>query len=175
MASPFVPLGEKPLWHSIYDHARELPYGALVSYQKLDNLLERDSRSNRSAIYSAIKHLELNEKRTMMCIPKQGYKVAEPPEHLTLARKRRTRARRQVAMGIRTISATAREQLDSEQARRLDEFELYLGRVDQTLRGTIRRVEVVEKAQAEQAQDFGEQLAELRAAMKTAGIEIKEQ
>jgi hypothetical protein len=165
-----MPIGSQPLWRSLFDHAKVLPHGALITYEKISELLERDVLQDRSPVYQAIKHLEATEQRTLVCVTLEGYRVAEPADHLGLAKKRKLRSQRQIRKGLSTLRATDRSKVDSETSKRLDDLEVVMSRVNQLLRYTQAKVEKLESKQTSDMRDVGEQLADIRKALSEAGI-----
>jgi DNA-binding transcriptional regulator GbsR (MarR family) len=141
----FEPKGEAPIWQPLYEHCRELDYGTLVTYEQLNEILDRDSRENRGPIYDAMREMERHDHRTFKCVPRVGYAIAEPDEHRALAEKHRKRSYRQVKKARNKITSAPRELLSEDDRRWMDETEIRLSQLESGLRHANRRLALVER------------------------------
>src|SRR5690242_4602660 len=94
------PRGLQARWRNVYDYTRNLEHGTMVTYEKCSELLEADVFLNRGDIYRAMKEMETHDRKTLVCVTNEGYRVAYPSEHLALARKKRVSAYRSAKKAI---------------------------------------------------------------------------
>jgi len=120
----FTPKGERAEWRVIYDEARKLAPGDVLSYGRLSQVLGRDVRSGRVPVERVIRELQQADSRTLVCVRGQGYRIAAATEHEHLARRHSARSRRQLAKAAAAARSANRAELSPEQARRLDELEM---------------------------------------------------
>jgi len=89
--SPFQPLGDQARWRVIYDLLVETATGDTLRYDAMGKALHLDPYKDRHAIQMAVRRAarehERQDRRALEPVPNIGYRVVEPPEHLTLARK----------------------------------------------------------------------------------------
>lgn len=137
--------GVQAVWVPIYQYLRTLGYGNVVAYSKFDELLGRDTRSDRQPIYRAMRELEKHDHRTLVSIPRVGYGIARPDQHRSQAEKHRKRSYRQVGKARAKIRSAPRELLPEQELRWLDETEIRLAQLESGLRRTNRRVSMLEK------------------------------
>jgi uncharacterized coiled-coil protein SlyX len=141
----FETSGPVPEWRVIYDHAATVPIDGVITYERLDTLLGRGFRSDRSPVYRAQKEMLEANRRTLVNVPRVGYRVARANEHAGLAGGQRRKARRAMTKAVRIVDGTDRSRLTSDETRRLDALEHNLKRQALMLRKTDARVAVVEK------------------------------
>jgi len=120
----FTPKGDRPEWRAVYDEARTLGAGQVLTYERLSQLLGRDFRASRVPVTRAIRELQEADSRTLVCVRGQGYRIAAATEHEHLARQHSARSRRQLTKAAATARSANRAELSPEQARRLDELEM---------------------------------------------------
>lgn len=177
--SLFTPVGEKSKRELVVDLFADKDYGHTVTYEELADLLNQDIRNgNRSAIYDAQKTLEKNHKKTIVVEQGVGYRVADPNEHIGLAISHQKRAKRQIRKSISKASATERSALTSSDQARLDLIETNLRRQQRELGRLDSKVSTVEKrvtTQEEETKKANSRYLAIVDALKSAGIEIKEE
>jgi hypothetical protein len=111
-----------PWWKRLYDLFHDQEYGTIVPYDKVTEVVGIDLREQRSPIYRAIQELEEHAQRTLVAVPNQGYRVAQPADHAHLAHRRRRLAGRQMGKAVSVAMATNRALVTTEQIRKIDEF-----------------------------------------------------
>jgi hypothetical protein len=169
-ASPFQPLHEQPRHQALYNHAKALPFGELISYAEIMELTDTEQRW---PVYRAQRLLEKNDSRTLVCERGVGYRVALPTEHRVLTEKCRRRSYRQLSKARSKARSADRSRLTADEARWFDETELRLSQVEALTRNLHRRVSIVESKTVvqEQAQTRVEsELREIREAMVRSGM-----
>lgn len=119
----------RTLWREIYDAVRPLSPGAVITYEQITTLIERDVKYNRSAIERAREELEREDHRTLICVRGKGYRIATAAEHETLAHRHTARSRRQVTKAVSRIQSADRSALTAEQRSRFDQIETSLSRL----------------------------------------------
>ena len=172
----FEPKGAIAEWQIIYDYIQAQPVNSVTSYDDLTERIERDFMTDRSPFYAALRRLEEQDHRTMINVPRVGYRVADVTEQPREARRQVTKSRRALVRGKRktlfdraTTDADTAKKLDAL-AERIDGLELahrrQVARVDR-LQAVVATVEgrVDEVGTATSAR-----LARLEAALERAGI-----
>lgn len=95
--------------------------GDLLSYQTLRHALAHAGRDFAAddavgaAVRRAIPKMLRLHQRVVHAVPREGYRVAEAAQHLHLADSRRTRARRQMALGVAVLKGVRWDELDPNQ------------------------------------------------------------
>lgn len=111
------------------DYGTEFSYAQILQETDCD-LLDGD----RQRIYTVIRRLERDHRRTLMNLRGRGYKVAEPGEHVESMRIRSGRAKRHMALARRTGDATPLDLLDDTERRTLADQMAFNSHVVQALR-----------------------------------------
>lgn len=172
-AAAFKPKGDRAEWEPVYDELRAADVGEVVTYERLTDVLGRDFLADRGPIYRATTALEESNKRTVVNVPKVGYRIATAEEHEPLARGHHKRSRRQLRSAIRKIASADRTQLDPAARQRFDALELNMGRQADMLRRLSERVDRVEKVTARYEVSTGEmsdRLEKLEEMLRKHGI-----
>lgn len=141
MTAPFETAGAEPRWQIIYKLAAGQPVGATITYEQLSGACGTDFTSNRTGFAKAVKVLEREEHRTLVCITNIGYRVAAASEHEGLARNRQRRSRRQIDRAVSLVANVHKDELDPEQAKRLEAMETTLRAHSDMLRRISTRVD----------------------------------
>lgn len=163
--TPFQSANDQPLWQPLYNQARSMEYGALLTYDQLSSIVGRDVLTDRAPIYRAMKELERHDQRTLVCEATVGYRIAQPEEHRILADKHRKRSYRQITRGRRRLSSAPRDRLSEDEVRRLDEMDVRMSQYEMGLRHLSTRVRTLERTSESQStamQDVQAALAVLR-------------
>ena len=171
----FEPHGERALWQEIYDLLVIMEPGDLLTYEEMSEVTDRDIRRNRSALYSAQKHLELDGHRTLVCVPGKGYRVAYAGEHEHLATGHQRRARRQVVKARRRVTSANRGELSQIQRERMDVMESTLTRHEQLLRRNAARIDAVDQARKQTDQRTKADIAALSARLDRLARKLGEE
>jgi hypothetical protein len=99
----FQPIGKQARWRTIYQLLHEASADTLITYDEIAEALTLDPSTDRHAIQMAMRRatqeLEREDNRTVDVIPNKGYRIAEPQEHLSLARRHQRKAGRSLARG----------------------------------------------------------------------------
>lgn len=153
---------EPPLWQRIYDHATPLTPGDIITYLQLTDILGYDPSQpgkSRSPIHTASRRMLIDLDRTLVAVPKIGYRVAYAHEHETIARTGQRAARRKVSRALDVIthvditalateqrrSADALVQVLSMQAAMLARHDARIGTVEKDVRRVDDRVAALEQ------------------------------
>lgn len=103
MNAPFVPLGEQSRWKTAYEVLTRHVAGDIVTYVELGEALDLDPGKDRHTIQMALrraaKEFEEHDLHALDSIPNTGYRIVEPPEHLTLARGQQKRSSKALMRG----------------------------------------------------------------------------
>jgi hypothetical protein len=85
------------------------PYGMVVSYGELGQLLERDPEDERRAIQAAVRRtielLERGHSRTLEAVPTVGYRVVAPEEHVRVSDGYLRKSHRSLRRGMSVVRA----------------------------------------------------------------------
>lgn len=104
-------------------------YGELVSYDLLGSLIdlpfarsnEQDRRKVQRVVQRALSELETVHHKTAVPVPKEGYRVADPREHVTVGQRRQTRANKALRRASRVVKAADHNRLTpAERAENLE-------------------------------------------------------
>lgn len=177
MTAPFEVVGAEPRWQIIYKLAAGQPVGATITYQQLTAALGVNFTENRGGLAKAVKVLERTEQRTLVCVTNIGYRIAAATEHEGLARNRQRRSRRQIDRAVSLAANVHKDELDPEQAKRLEAMETTLRAHSDMLRRITSRVDRqesglrdVRRRTSETTAEQNDRLDRLEALLKRAGI-----
>jgi polyhydroxyalkanoate synthesis regulator phasin len=99
----FQPKGEQARWRAVYDILCKAETGSVVTYEQLGAMLRLDADEDRHAIQMAVRRAAVEheqvDKRAIDAVPNVGYRIAEAPEHLGLARRHQRKAGRSLVRG----------------------------------------------------------------------------
>lgn len=178
--TPFQPKGDVAEWRMVYDHARTLNPGDLITYTELAAILGRpddEPDKLRGPVYRAAKELQRNDLRTFINVKCEGYRIAYPNEHGVLACTHKDKSRTQIGKAIGILRGTDKNGLDAEERKQHDRIESTVLRIDDAVRQIDRRTEKVQQAlDAAHTAEMGElskiieQQAKMMEAMKRRGI-----
>ena len=109
----FQPKGEIAEWRMIYERLLEnAEFGQVITYAELDEALGRSFVTNRSPIYRAREDLGSIRKRWLEPVPKVGYRVTNPGDHVRVSVSHRRRSQRQVSISVKVLGSTDLSRLD---------------------------------------------------------------
>lgn len=115
MSAKFAPKGEKPEWQMIYDDLlADADFGAVVTYERLEEVLGRSFRANRGPLYRAREHLGEIRKRWLTAVPNVGYRVVDANEHVRVAAIHKRAGRRQYRQMVRVLENTDLTRLEPD-------------------------------------------------------------
>lgn len=170
---PFQPVGSQPRWRNVYDRARTLEHGAILTYQQLEQITGNDPRNDRQPVYRATIELEETDHKSLVCVPNVGYRVALPSEHRSLTERHRRRSYRQLKTARRKADSADRSKLTDDERRWFDETSIRLSQVETAARNLHRRVRSLERStevnQVAQSR-IEREMQEMRDAMAAAGL-----
>lgn len=177
MTTPFEPVGDQPRWKLIYGLISGAPVGTLITYEELGDVTGSDFTTNRGGLAKAVKVFERTEQRTLICVTNAGYRVAAASEHEGLARGRQRRSRRQIDRAVSLAANVRKDELEPEQAKRLEAMETTLRAHSDMLRRITSRVDRqesglrdVRRRTSETTAEQNDRLDRLEALLKRAGI-----
>lgn len=159
----FEATGDRPRWCPIYDLLVTVEPGQVLTYEELSETAGKDIRQCRHRLYAAQKALERNDKRTLECVPRKGYRVVFAGEHERLAGQHRRRARKQIGRARRRVSSADRTQLAQDQRERLDVMASTLAWHENLLSRNAARIEEVDEARKETQRENKADVAALSA------------
>lgn len=106
------------------------PYGAEFTYAQILQETECDlMEGDRQRIYTVVRRLERDHRRTLLNLRGRGYKVARPGEFVSAMRVRGGKARRQIVLASRTGNAAPLELLKDGESRDLADYQAFTSRV----------------------------------------------
>lgn len=133
--------GDRAQWVLVYDALAALEVGKILTYEELDAILKRDFREDRSPIYRAIRQLEIEDRRTVVSVRSEGYRVIEAREHEALARHHHKKSRRQLGKAVDKAASANRSALTADERKRMDGLEMNLRQHSQMIRRLEQRDE----------------------------------
>ena len=95
--------------------------GTVFSYQEIGDALSAGTNRvyNRGAIQAAVlgahQRMLKEQARALHCVPNVGYRLAPAAQHLMLANNRKTRADKQLRLGVMTLQNVRWDELDDNQ------------------------------------------------------------
>jgi len=164
--------GDRPKWAPIYDLLKTKSPGDIVTYDDLSAAAGFDVIADRSAFYAAKKRLLENEKRSMVNVPGEGYRVASAVEHKTEAQRHQKRGKRQFGKAKNEVRNVRQDELTPEQRRSFDEYGNRLAKLEAASINHEGRLQTLEKAQTKtsfQVSKHDRELAQLAAKLKALG------
>lgn len=94
----------RPRWRRAYDLLADAKPGEVVSYEELSLAIYGRPGAGRhviqAAVRSAIPTLERELRRTASAVPNEGYRIALPDDHLSLANHHAGKARSSTRRGL---------------------------------------------------------------------------
>lgn len=142
----------------------------LYSNERLSAVIEKPIQRYRTALYTAVRLLEKEHNRTLVCVTRVGYRVARANESRDIADSRVTRASRQVRRGLHTTVHTEVTMLTQEERRQLDQtrvgliaLERQMTQIRREIKHVEARVDLVETTHDERLQRLEEEISALRA------------
>lgn len=120
----FKPKGSRARWKPVYELLQNTNTNDVLTYDEIGKVLELDPLTDRmairSALYRAAKELEEVDKRAVTVVPNRGYRVAEPKEHVVLARKQHKRSTKALQRGHSKAVNVDMSKLDPEARKALE-------------------------------------------------------
>jgi phage shock protein A len=177
MGPAFEPVGDRARWRVLYELLVPLQVGGVLTYDEMATALGLDPRTDRRTVQLAMRRAaqELLEvhKRAVDVIPNEGYRIVEPEQHLSLARRHQRKAGNALVRGQSKVVNVDYNRIDPETRKA---FEIVAGvfaaQIDFNRRMDVRQdkleaalAAVTRKTEA-QAERTDEEIAELRARLK---------
>lgn len=107
MSAAFKPKGEVARWRLVYDRLCEANVDDIVTYQQLSEVLDlhptRDRHTIQMAMRRAAQEYETENRRALVPMRNQGYRVVGAEEHLALARTHQKKAGHELARGYSKV------------------------------------------------------------------------
>lgn len=114
----FKPLGKDARWRLVFEVLAQAKIGDVVTYEQLGEVLmlnpKRDRHTIQMSVRKAAQVYEEEWHRALTSVTNVGYRVVEPQEHLTLARRHQTRASKSLMRGQSKVVNVDLSGLDSE-------------------------------------------------------------
>jgi hypothetical protein len=138
--------GEHPAWKVFYDAISKLDVNEIITYDELTEIAEFNIRNNRAPFYAAVQRLQTEDKRTMVNVPKIGYRVAQASEHANIGKKYQKKAKRSVFRGLKVVRNTDVTGLSQEERETLDGVTSVLTKHNRMLINHNKRLKTLEEA-----------------------------
>lgn len=129
----------------LFNTFSKAPYGTKFSYKEITDIIGLDSIRFRYIVLHAQKRLEETASKTLKNDYGSGYIIAEPTEHLMLAKKQHSQAKRKLKRSYSIIHATDRSALSPEDLQRIESVELSLVEQREAIRRLNKRTAILEK------------------------------
>lgn len=124
----------------------EADYGSEFTYAEILNATECDLlEGDRQRIYSVVRILERDHRKTLVNMRGRGYKVPHPRDHPESMTQRKHRAGKQIELAARTGQATALELLSEGELRTFADTQVAISRVAQALQYHESRLARIEQ------------------------------
>lgn len=122
--SDFKPIGDRARWLDIYDLLRAAQINEVVTYESMAEAIGLDPDKDRTTIQGVVrraaKEYEQVDKRAIVAVANEGYRVVEPQEHLGLARRHQKRSSRSLTRGHSKAVNVDLSKIDPETRKALD-------------------------------------------------------
>lgn len=171
MSAPFQPKGDVPQWRLVYDKAATLQPGDVITYPDLAGLLGYDPSElgrSRSPIHTASRRMLKDHDRTLVAVPKKGYRVAHASEHEGIARAGQRSARRRISHAVAVTTHVDVTALTPGQRRSLEAVAHVLAAQNAMLSRHDARIGDVEK----DVRRVDDRIAALEAVLARNGIDV---
>ena len=127
----FKPKGERARWKELYELLKAAGVGGTVTFAAMGEVLGLDPDSERvkivGAFQRAAKELETVDKHAVVAVPNVGYQVAQPQQHLVLARKHQRRSARSLDRGLSKAVNVDLSKMDSNTRNAFDAVARVIG------------------------------------------------
>lgn len=146
MSQPFTPAdGVQPRWRYCYDLVTDRDVNDQVTTQEIMELCDCDETAAWAAMRQAKAHLEADGQRSIRTVPRFGWIIMRPGEHITQAEHYERKSRRGLHRGIRVLGAihSRREELSQFEREAADRTTSRLTAI-RDLMGRRRRVSLSE-------------------------------
>jgi uncharacterized coiled-coil protein SlyX len=135
-------------WKKIYELLEQCDVNDVITYDQIEEATDSFLDECRSDIYHAADKYLLEYKRSIECVRGVGYRVVAAREHERLIRQDVRSIRRKNRKAADRAIHVRRDELTTEQRRRIDEMQLHLAQHGEILRrmeNKVRRLDEVYK------------------------------
>lgn len=132
-----------PEWKRLYDELRPtLKTGDILTYDELSSKSGLDIRSprGRQQFYRCAQEILVTLSLWVENVPNQGYRVISASEHGTSARKRVSRARRQIRRGVKIAAHVRLEEMTDDQRRANADLLVRLARLEGAVKDQSKEI-----------------------------------
>jgi acetate kinase len=159
----FETKNEKPLWQMAYDEIKDKETGAIITYEELTEYLGQEASKSRFAIYSLMKHMLKEQKRTLESVRNIGYRIIEGMKIMLKAENHDEKGEKQVKTAVTLLKNINTVNLTAEERLKLQNFMSYNANIRAAFTQTIEKIEKATQV-TQIAQSFtADQIAKLKA------------
>lgn len=116
--SPFEPNGETARWRLIYGQLQSKQVDDILTYEEMADALDLHPQNDRHTMQvsmnRAAQELEKVDKHAVEAVPRVGYRIVKPAEHLRLAKGLQRRSSRALVRGRSKVVNVDLAALDPE-------------------------------------------------------------
>lgn len=145
MTTAFVPRDGIAQWRRVLTHIIELQPGEEITHEQLEQIIGDTYRPGHHAILRAARELRLNHQRSLTTVIGRGYRVLHPTEHIVTSERAVRRSRRALTRAHEEVASADRRGLTMTQAKVMDQRELALARITQTLKQDVKQAVAARK------------------------------
>lgn len=171
--SPFEPAGDIARWRTLYELLQKLTVGDVLTYEAMAEALELDAEDDRHTIQVAMrrasKELEEENKHATEAVKNVGYRIVEPEEHLTLARRQQRKSSKALVRGNSKVVNVDLSDVDPEVRKAFQVMaSAFAMQMEFNRRTDVRQKKLEESLDAvkQQSSRTDEEVAELRARLE---------
>ena len=115
-----VALRKDKEWQELYDRAKDWEYGQSITHQEIADImsLPYGSQQYYQNVRACNEKLKEDANRHLVTLPKHGYKVAEPAEHMTECMKKMQQAYATTGHANKILFAAPVDKLTDEEKER---------------------------------------------------------
>jgi hypothetical protein len=120
-----------PEWRDLLEKTKETHYGKVIAHEEIEKItgLQRDTGRWKTTICRWKTKMRRDFNRVVVSVPKIGYRVIEPKDHLLLCRKIVRHGVKRIALGREIIVHVDRMALSVEMLREVDNHIHRLGQI----------------------------------------------
>lgn len=145
----------------IVEELARLDYGEMAPYPQLTELTGSKRSTVQGLVRRATRTLLREHQKTVVCVPNEGYRIAQPEEHVDVALHHHKKGRRQVGQSLLTLRGTNRGRVSAEVLKRLDELEETVSAQQAMLRRMNRKQQEMDRHLAGVRGDTGQNREEI--------------
>jgi hypothetical protein len=120
-----------PEWRDLLEKTKETPYGKVIVHEEIEKItgLQRESGRWKTTICRWKTKMRRDFNRVIVSIPKVGYRVIEPKDHLLLCRKTFRHGVKRIALAREIIVHIDRSALSTDALREIDNHVYRIGQI----------------------------------------------